>query len=72
MSQRMAAVLALIMLPLVIALGSVISIVGAGAPIAEILTALTVIALGVGGFYGLLHFIHTQEGPEPDKHATRG
>ena len=67
----MAAVLALILLPLVMALGSVISIAssGAGVPIAEIITALTVVAMGGGAFYGLLHMIHTLEGPEHDKHA---
>ena len=71
MGQGMAAVLALILLPLVIALGSVLSITGNGATIADLITALTVVAIGGGGFYGLMHFIHTLEGPESDKHAKR-
>ncbi|HTJ46997.1 MAG TPA: hypothetical protein VL463_33065 [Kofleriaceae bacterium] len=65
----MAAVLALILLPLVIALGSVVSITGGG--LEDLITALTVVAIGGGGFYGLMHFIHTLEGPEADKHAKR-
>ncbi len=58
----MAAVLALILLPLVIALGSVVSITNAGP--AEVITALSMIALGGGAFYGLMHFIVSLEGPD--------
>ena len=54
--------MALILLPLLIALGSVVSIMHAGP--AEVITALSVIALGGGAFYGLMHFVHTLEGPE--------
>ena len=58
----MAAVLALVLLPLIIALGAVVSIAHTGP--AEVITALSVIALGTGGFYGLIHFVHSLEGPE--------
>ena len=58
----MAAVMALILLPLLIALGSVVSIAHAGP--AEVITALTVIVLGGGAFYGLMHFVHSLEGPD--------
>ena len=58
----MAAVMALILLPLLIALGSVVEISHAG--LAEVLTMLTVVALGGGAFYGLMHFVHTLEGPD--------
>jgi hypothetical protein len=71
MGQGMAAVMALILLPLIIALGSVVSITGGGAAIADVITAVMVVAMGGGAFYGLLHLIHTMEGPEQDKHAKR-
>ena len=58
----MAAVLALVMLPLIAALASVVSIAHAGP--AEVITALTVVGLGAGAFYGLLHFVHSMEEPE--------
>jgi hypothetical protein len=58
----MAAVLALIMLPLAAALGSVVSITHTG--LADFLTMLTVVALGGGALYGLLRFIPSMEEPE--------
>jgi hypothetical protein len=53
----MAVVLALILLPLVIGLGAVISIVGAGAPLAEVITATCFIALATGAFIGLMRLM---------------
>jgi hypothetical protein len=59
--------MALILLPLLIAFGSVVSITNAGP--AEVITALSVLALGGGAFYGLMHFVHSLEGTGHGKRA---
>lgn len=61
----MAVVLALILLPLLIGVGSIVSIVGTGAPLAELLTALVVIAMAAGAFVGLVRLMAVLEEPAP-------
>ena len=59
----MAAVLALILLPLVIALGAVVEVANGGA--AEIVTALAFAGLSAGALYGMLRLMQSIDGPEP-------
>jgi hypothetical protein len=59
----MAAVLALILLPLVIAFGAVVEIANGG--LAEFLTALTFAGLSAGALYGMLRLMQSIDGPEP-------
>jgi hypothetical protein len=61
----MAVLLALILLPLIIGLGSMVSVVGWNAPLDEILIMLFVLALAVGVFYGMVRLMDRLEEPEP-------
>ena len=60
----MAVVMALILLPTLIAAGSLLSIMGSTPSLAELLTGGFVLLLAGGAFYGLVHFIHTLEGAD--------
>jgi hypothetical protein len=59
----MAAVLALVLLPLVIALGAVVEVANGG--LAEILTALAFAGLSAGALVGMLRLMQSIDGPEP-------
>jgi hypothetical protein len=65
----MAAVLTLILLPTLIALGSILS--GLGAGLDELLITAFVSALFIGAFYGTVRLVADLEGPEPDAKHTR-
>ena len=60
----MAVVLLLIVLPVVICLGSVGSFMFAS--LSELLIGLFLMAMGIGAVVGLLSFMRTIDGPEPE------
>jgi hypothetical protein len=67
----MAVLLALILLPLIIGLGSMVSVVGLHAPLDETLTLLFVLALAASAFTGMVRLmarIEEEPAPAPARH----
>jgi hypothetical protein len=70
MTQVMAAVLALVMLPVVAAIGFFVSVVSSDHSWGSGFAGLAFVALAIGVLYGALRITREAEGEEPD-HALR-
>jgi hypothetical protein len=64
----MAAVLCLVFLPLMAALGFMLGVVGAELSIASVLGGLTFLLLGAGMFVGMLNMARGWEGEADESH----